>query len=121
MTQTGSRISAADDTMIVRAAIHPAIGIGRIGNSIHAFFYGPEVSYPTPAAPGFYRDAIGALKRQAARFRIYGYNAALTQWLNVTADLQIIGPGTKKALNAVGQLANVDTAVVAGARLRVRF
>jgi porin len=49
------------------------------------------------------------------------YNAALTQWLNVTADLQIIGPGIKKALNGVGQLANVDTAVVAGARLRIRF
>ena len=76
MAQTGSRISAADDTTVVRAAIHPAIGIGRIGSSIDAFFYGPEVSYPTPAAPGFYRDAIGALKRQAARFRIYGYNAA---------------------------------------------
>jgi porin len=45
------------------------------------------------------------------------YNVSVTQWLNLTADLQIIGPGTKKALNAVGQLANVDTAVVAGARL----
>jgi porin len=49
------------------------------------------------------------------------YNAALTQWLNLTADLQIINPGLKKALNAAGQLANIDTAVVAGARLRVRF
>jgi porin len=49
------------------------------------------------------------------------YNAAVTQWLNLTADLQIVGPGIKKALNGVGQLANVDTAVVAGGRLRVRF
>jgi porin len=49
------------------------------------------------------------------------YNAAVTQWLNVTADLQIVGPGAKKTLNGVGQLANIDTAVVAGARLRVRF
>jgi porin len=49
------------------------------------------------------------------------YNAALTQWLNLTADLQIINPGLKKARNAVGQLANIDTAVVTGARLRVRF
>jgi porin len=49
------------------------------------------------------------------------YNAALTQWLNFTADLQIINPGLKKALNAAGQLANIDTAVVVGARLRVRF
>jgi porin len=49
------------------------------------------------------------------------YNVAVTQWLNVTADLQIVNPGIKKALNAPGQLANIDTAVVAGARLRVRF
>jgi porin len=49
------------------------------------------------------------------------YNAAVTQWLNFTADLQIVNPGTKKALNSAGQLANIDTPVVAGARLRVRF
>ena len=49
------------------------------------------------------------------------YNVAVTQWLNVTADLQIVGRGIKKALNAAGQLANVDTAAVAGARLRVRL
>jgi porin len=49
------------------------------------------------------------------------YNAAITPWLSTTADLQIINPGLKKALNSSGQLASVDTAVVAGARLRVRF
>jgi porin len=49
------------------------------------------------------------------------YNVSVTQWLNLTADLQIIGPSSKKALNGVGQLADIDTAVVAGARLRVRF
>ena len=76
MAQGGGRTDAAGDTVIVRAAIHPAIGIGRVGNSPDQFFCGPEVSYPTPRHPGFYRDANGALKRQAARFRIYGYNAA---------------------------------------------
>ncbi len=49
------------------------------------------------------------------------YNIAVTHWLNVTADLQIINPGLKKAINEFGQLARVDTAAVAGARLRVRF
>jgi porin len=49
------------------------------------------------------------------------YNISVTQWLNVTADVQIINPGLKKAINELGQLANVDTAVVTGARLRVRF
>ncbi|MDB4951704.1 MAG: uncharacterized protein JWM27_4353 [Gemmatimonadetes bacterium] len=68
--------SAAGDTTIVRAAIHPAIGVARVGNSPDEWFVGPEVVYPAPEEPGFYRDASGALKRQAALFRIYGYNAA---------------------------------------------
>lgn len=65
-----------DDT-IVRAAIHPSIGIARVGNSEEedGFFVGPEVVDPPPAPPRFYRDSAGALKRQAARFRIYGLNA----------------------------------------------
>ena len=74
---------------IVRAVIYPGIGIARVGNSANDFYIGPEVTDP-PAAPlGFYRDATGALKREAARFRIYGYNAQghvvaeLTQSANV--------------------------------------
>jgi hypothetical protein len=61
------------DTRIVRAAIHPAIGIARVGNS-EEFFIGPEVVAPLQSGPS--KDERGALKRQAARFRIYGYNAA---------------------------------------------
>ena len=57
---------------IVRASIHPGIGIARVGDSQDEFFIGPEVRFPAPAPPGFYKDATGALKRQAARFRIYG-------------------------------------------------
>ena len=64
------------DGTIVRAAIHPAIGVARVGNSPDGYFIGPEVTDPLPEEPGFYRDPAGALKRQAARFRIYGYNAA---------------------------------------------
>ncbi len=67
--------ASADLGVIVRAAIHPAIGIARVGNSATEFFNGPEVDRPLAQAPGFYRDAAGALKRQAARFRIYGYDA----------------------------------------------
>src|SRR5581483_2471268 len=62
------------DTTIVRAAIHPAIGVARVGDSQDEFFIGPEVSRPCIQPPGFYRDATGALKRQAARFRVYGLN-----------------------------------------------
>jgi hypothetical protein len=68
-------LPSVDDDCIVRAAIHPAIGIARVGNSENEFFYGPEVPDPLPEAPGFYRDGTGALKRQAARFRVYGLNA----------------------------------------------
>ena len=64
------------DSVIVRAAIHPAIGIARVGDSVDGYYIGPEVTNPTSLPPGSYRDAVGALKRQAARFRIYGYNAA---------------------------------------------
>lgn len=61
---------------IVRAAIHPAIGIARVGNSPKEYFIGPEVTEVPAFPPGAYKDAQGALKRQAARFRIYGYDAA---------------------------------------------
>lgn len=60
---------------IVRAAIHPAIGVARVGNSPEEFYMGPEVSEPAPRPPGFYKDGPGALKREAARFRVYGYDA----------------------------------------------
>jgi hypothetical protein len=59
---------------VVRAAIHPGIGIARVGNSPHEYFIGPEVSCPEPVLAGFYKDPSGALKRQAARFRLYGYD-----------------------------------------------
>lgn len=61
---------------IVSAKIHPSIGIARVGNSDEGYFIGPQVTEPTPKAPGFYRDNQGALKREVAEFRLYGYNAA---------------------------------------------
>lgn len=50
------------------------------------------------------------------------YNLAVTGWLSVTADLQVVDPGLKKTLNLPAQsLENVDTALIAGLRFRVRF
>jgi hypothetical protein len=74
------------ETTIVRAAIHPAIGIARVGNSESEYFLAPEVADPPPEVPGFYRDPTGALKRQAVRFRIYGLNAAGTPVAELTAE-----------------------------------
>ena len=77
------------DMTIVRAAIHPAIGIARIGDAQEAWFTGPEVVDAPPEnapPPDFYRDESGAIKRQAARFRIYGYNAAGEVVSELTSD-----------------------------------
>lgn len=70
----GAAQRAAPDTCIVKAVIYPSIGVARVGSS-EEWFIGPELPDPPPEAPGFYRDAGKKLKRQAARFRIYGVNA----------------------------------------------
>jgi hypothetical protein len=81
--------------------IHPAIGIARVGNSDN-YVIAPETMAGRPVAPGAeltgglpikagteadpvtsadLRDADGALKRQAARFRIFHYpGAAQESW-----------------------------------------
>lgn len=74
------------DQVIVRVAICPGIGVARIGDSKTEYFVGPEVVDPSPEPPHYYRDASGALKRQAALFRIYGYNAAAQVVRELTAQ-----------------------------------
>lgn len=63
---------AASLDRVVRVAIHPAVGVARVGNSRDAFFFGPEVPGTIPTGP--FKDAAGAMAKQAARFRIYGYD-----------------------------------------------
>jgi hypothetical protein len=63
---------------IVFAKVHPAIGIARVGNHPSASFIGPELPYDeTIPAGGYKADDAGTLKvkRQAARFRVFGYDA----------------------------------------------
>ena len=79
-------MSALNDKTIVRAAIHPGIGISRVANSEAEFFLAPEVPHPPREKPGFYRDATGALKRQAQRFRVYGLDANGRPVAELTAD-----------------------------------
>ncbi|MBK3576893.1 LodA/GoxA family CTQ-dependent oxidase [Streptomyces sp. MBT65] len=64
------------DVKIVQVKIHPAIGVGRVGNSKETPFIGPESPDQKPEDLGSYKDGSGAIRRQAARFRVYGYNAA---------------------------------------------
>jgi hypothetical protein len=62
---------------IVRAGIYPPIGVMRVGNSEEDYFVGPLVDEPEEKGDVYaYRDKTGAIKRQAAEFRIYGFNAA---------------------------------------------
>ncbi|HLJ86723.1 MAG TPA: LodA/GoxA family CTQ-dependent oxidase, partial [Candidatus Angelobacter sp.] len=79
------------DQFIVRASIYPGIGIARIGDSLKEYYVGPEVDNPPPQPPNYYRDPAGALKREAARFHIYGYNAAgeiVRELTSQNADIQ---------------------------------
>ena len=54
--------------------IHPAIGIARVGNSPDEYFVGPEIPGVNEPPTGGYKDAQMRVKRQAARFRIFGYD-----------------------------------------------
>ncbi len=62
-------------TKIVTIKIHPAIGIARVGNSPTKFFIGPELPGKSKRPTGGYKDPQGRIKRQAARFRLFGYDA----------------------------------------------
>jgi hypothetical protein len=85
-TATSGAAEAGPLDTVVRAAIHPAIGVARVGNSPEGYFIGPEVAEPASTPAGAVKDAAGALKRQAARFRIYGYDAAGKVVAELTAD-----------------------------------
>ena len=65
-------------------AIHPGIGIARLGDSPDDYFVGPEAPGCAPmlakpdspgASDGQYKDAEGHIKRQGARFRIFEITA----------------------------------------------
>src|SRR5262250_1583328 len=57
--------------------IFPSIGVARIGNnrssSPQDFYVGPEIPGTVIVPPNGYKDSSGQVRRQAARFRIYGW------------------------------------------------
>ena len=58
-----------------KVQIFPSIGIARIGNS-QEWFLGPELPFPASISPppgGTYKDASCRIKRQAQRFRLWGF------------------------------------------------
>lgn len=71
-----------------KVQIFPAIGIARIGNSPE-WFLGPELPYPAlpPGPPGGrYKDAQCRIKRQAQRFRLWGFYSDMSNRELTTAD-----------------------------------
>jgi hypothetical protein len=58
-----------------KVQIFPAIGIARIGNSPE-WYLGPELPFPAPPSPppgDTYKDEACRIKRQAQRFRLWGF------------------------------------------------
>ena len=49
------------------------------------------------------------------------YNVAVTRWLGVTVDLQIVDQALNKTLNSGSELRDADTAVIGGLRVYARF
>ncbi len=100
---SGTQSSSSSDPLVgvASVAVHPAVGIARVGNSADSFFFGPELPGSLPVAPGGFKDATGAIARQAAGFRIFGYDATGAVLQEITAaDAEItwtVSVANKKA------------------------
>ena len=75
-----------DPNDVAYCKIHPGIGIARVGDSLDGFFIGPETPGEMVHPVGGFKDEHGRIKRQAARFRVYAYNAAGEAIYELTAN-----------------------------------
>src|SRR5262249_9196720 len=73
--------------------IHPAIGIANVGNSPADFIVGSEAAQESRGPATAHRDCgdadnlyLARIKRRAAEFRIFGYDASGKCLGEVTAD-----------------------------------
>ena len=71
-------------------AIHPAVGVTRLGNSPEGFFIGPEAPGVAARPADGFKDAEGRVKRQASRFRVYGFDKDHNPLGEVTANEAVI-------------------------------
>jgi hypothetical protein len=74
------------ESKIEKVAIAPAIGIARLGNSPQEYFLGPETPGTAPRPSGGFKDKAGRIKRQGARFRVYGIDGDGSVVCELTAD-----------------------------------
>ncbi|MEH2460281.1 LodA/GoxA family CTQ-dependent oxidase [Nostoc sp.] len=77
----------SEDQRITKCAIYPAIGISRIGNAPNDNYYlAPEIPGKPAKVTNGYKDREGKVKKQVARFRIYGLTEDGTVVRELTAD-----------------------------------
>jgi len=76
MTRSSGAGRKRDLARVKTVKIYPAIGVARLGNSTTSFFIGPERPGDRTPPAGGYKDARCRVRRQAARFRVYGFDAA---------------------------------------------
>jgi hypothetical protein len=111
---------------IKKCRIFPGIGIARLGNSPDELFIGPEIpdGVASPSG-GTFKDAAGRVKRQAARFRIYGYDEADQLVAELTStdaaiEWQVTLANTKAAFHQFGGVLAEQKAKAAGGELPLR-
>ena len=103
---------------ITEVRIHPAIGIARLGNSDTDFFIGPERRWDRSAPPGGYKDAQCRVKRQAVRFRVFGYDNgvpveltaanATIEWTVHLVNRKAVAPGYPSGIPRNGGYSGAD-------------
>ncbi len=81
-----ARPATSTDQKITSYKIHPGLGIARIGNSPTEFYVGPLSPGEVPNPEGGFKDKMGRIKRQAAEFRVFGYNKDGVAVKEITAD-----------------------------------
>ena len=106
--------------------IHPAIGIARVGNSSE-FYLAPEKAGGLPIqcnADGIatqpeqpvtaFKDDAGAIKRQAARFRVFVYDAAVPggRELQINDQIQVLNQTSGQVMT--GNLTDVSLDCLSG-------
>jgi hypothetical protein len=67
-------MSDQSDKPVAYCSVFPNIGIARLGES-DEYFVGPEAPDHPPDPQGGFKDAAFRIKRQAARFRVYAFDA----------------------------------------------
>lgn len=77
---------AAEGAEIASVRVYPALGICRVGGS-EEWFLAPEVPGVPPRPEGGFKDGTRKIKKQAQRFRLYGFDAEGRVVGEITPDI----------------------------------